>query len=182
MHCKANLHQTKLKLKQLFCKGKDPLSPCTPGIQDPPWEHGKLWHSRNRVVKASSVFLPTWSSALFCRQVTIPLQLQPWPSKPSWASPAELLVQHFPEQFVLWARLEGWAWEDMGGTPWQQGSSCWQLIQGGNGHWSQGNCFMFQSSWRGGGTVWLALSNCCKQPPLHQCTNAATQDLSSHAW
>lgn len=40
----------------------------------------------------------------------------------------------------------------MGGTAWQQGSPCSQLIRGGNGHWSQGNCFVFLSCWGGGST------------------------------
>lgn len=31
----------------------------------------------------------------------------------------------------------------MGGMLWLQGNPCSQLIRGGNGHWSQGNCFVF---------------------------------------
>lgn len=46
----------------------------------------------------------------------------------------------------------------MGGTQRQQGNPCSQLIRGGNGHRSQGNCFVFLSSRGAGGGRWWCLS------------------------
>lgn len=106
------------------------------------------------------------------------------PSAPATAKQTQLRLPSWTSGWTLppgvcAVRLEGWAQEDMGGTQWQQGNPCSQLIRGGNGHWSRGNCFVLLISRGEGGKVAVlagqaALSRCSQRPALQCCSSTDT--------